>query len=250
VFINFYLNKEVYFRPQINKPLIKKQMKLNQKFCDLHAETDISVPYLNITGTSARLDIKDTRKTSVNEKKADFDGKYTIYISPLTHTEDSVINVESSFVILDKEMKGLNNMMKHDMDITLTGADITAFHIHEDAEKRHKVPAPNFAPTNMLLKQTHLVNRISTINPTDGHQADKHRPDDVAKIGRTLAYNAIGDSEPASDKFNPMATIGAVQYNIVSGVEHLNQQGWLITWYISPSGEVGPPSRAISFIVI
>ena len=225
-------------------------MKLNQKYSDLHAETDTSVPYLNVPGTSIRLAIPDSRMLSINQDKDRFDKAYGIYANVLTHTEQSLIDVEAQYVIFHPEIEGLKKQLKSNMDITLTGDDYTGIHIHQDEAHRHKVPAPAFAPGNQVIKQTHLISRIFTNNPNTPHQKETHKPIDVAKVGRTIAKVKIGDPEPAADKYDPLANIGAVQYDLVFNAEDEGLEAYLITWYISPTGEVGPPSKPLKFIII
>ena len=222
-------------------------MKLDQKLSDLHAESEVSVSYLHSEGVASRLEVSETRLESIDGHKTANDIKYDLYKNPLTHTPQSVIDAHATYDVFHKEMEALKKQLKSNMDIELTGADIIALYIHQDETPRHKVPAPKFGPNNMVTKQTHLVTRIFTLNPTDGHQTEKHKPDGVAKVGRKLAKVEAG-SEPKD--YAALASIGAVEYDLIFGPEDAGKEGYLITWYISPTGEEGPPSDPLKFIII
>ena len=170
-------------------------MKLDQKLSDLHADSQVSVSYLHSEGVSLRLNVSDTLLESIDGHKTANDTKYDIYKNPLTHTAQSIIDAHQTYDVFHTEMEALKKQLKSNMDIELTGADIIALYIHQDETPRHKVPAPKFSPKNIVTKQTHLVTRIFTINPTDGHQTEKHKPSGVAKVGRKLA-KVVASSEP------------------------------------------------------
>ena len=97
--------------------------------------------------------------------------------------------------------------------------------------------------------QTHLITRIFTNNPTPAFAKDTHMPDDVKQINRTLAKVKAGTTPVATD-YMPLEAIGATTYDIVFNPEDVGLEGSLITNYVSPTGEVGPPSKPVTFIII
>jgi hypothetical protein len=225
-------------------------MKLNQIYSDFHTKLDVAVTYLNRVGVAGRLEIGGTTLASVNLRMGEVDGAYELYKAPLTHTEAAILNMKMRYDVAHPEWAGIQKMLKNNVAITLTADDISALHIHIDLPHGHVIPPVNFAPSNQVIKQTHLVTRIFTLNPTDGHQADTHKPPTVKAIGREIAYVKAGEPAPTQDQYKALASIGSVQYDIVSALEYLNYEAYLVTWYISPTGEVSVKSLPVKFTVI
>ncbi len=225
-------------------------MKLNQKYADFMAEMAVTVPYLLITGTPARLGVSTTRMASITTNNGILIGKYGIYADPNTHTPASVANVKAIYDIFHPEILALRQQLKNDMDITLTGEDCAALFIHIDVEKRTKVPAPKFSPINHIEKRTHLVATVFTSNPNPPHDTEKSKPVDVAQIGRKMIIVELDEALPAQDKYVPLNSIGVTVYDIVFQLEEIGKVAYLITWYISPTGETGPVSDPLKINII
>jgi hypothetical protein len=225
-------------------------MKLNQIYSNFHSEFDGSVVYLNVTGTAPRLGISSGTLTSLNNQMGFVDSAYNTYKDPLLHTEASTLNMKMKFDAAHPIWAGVQQMLKNNVEITLTADDISALHIHIDHPHGHVIPAVNFAPSNVVIKQTHLVTRIFTFNPTDGHQSDKHKPPTVGKIGREMAIVKIGDPVPTGDQYKTLDSIGVVQYDLIFAPENLNYEAYLVTWYISPTGEASVKSLPLKFTII
>ncbi|MHB8262068.1 MAG: hypothetical protein ACYDCN_15910 [Bacteroidia bacterium] len=89
-------------------------MKLSQKLADFHSEIAVSVPY--IVANATRLHVTTgliSTVTTIQNGEADFNGKYTTYITPATHTEQSVIDIHASYDIFHPEMQALKQTLKH-----------------------------------------------------------------------------------------------------------------------------------------
>ena len=225
-------------------------MKLNQIYSDFHTDFGGSVAYLNLPGKAPGLGIISTLLDSLNNQNGFVNLAYDTYKDPLLHTEASTLDMKMKYEAAHSIWTGVQQMLKTNVSIELTAADISALHIHIDHPHGHVIPPVNFSPTNTVIKQTHLVTRIFTSNPTDGHQADTHKPEHVAKVGREIAYVNIGDPAPATDKYNALNSIGSVLYDVVSPLENLNMEAYLVTWYISPTGEPSVKSLPVKFTVI
>ncbi len=224
-------------------------MLLSQEYMDFKIETDVSVPYLHTPGTRERLLIPESRVVSIDTHKADFDAAYDEYLNPTKHTNPTIMNIKKAYKIFRPEMNGLKKQLKAHLDVKLLGADYGSLYIHKDSSRRRKVPAPKFAPHNSESSRSKSVVQIFTSNPNPPHDSAKSRPVDVAKIGRKMAIVAFGAPEPTQDKYITLDTTGSVSYKLIFKPEDKGKEAWLITWYISPSGESGPPSIPLSFII-
>ena len=221
-------------------------MILSQKLADFDAEMNDSVPYIETTGTAARLQISSTKVTSIHDKRVLWNPLYLSYKDPLTHAE-SVKDINDLYDVFHKEIEGLKKQLKANSEITLTGTDYKKIHIHIDLDHRHHVAKPTIAPESTCTKITHLVNRFFTFNATSGQETVKHLPEDVKKIGRKVAYTNHGDPIPSRDKFSLLDAIGTSSYDIVHAIENAHKKGYLITWYLNNRGEAGPESDPYPF---
>ncbi len=225
-------------------------MKISQIISDFHSEYDVAIDYINTAGVAPRLGIGATTLTRATLYRTNLDGSFTTYVNPLTTNGPAIIAVHKDYDKAVKEYRSIQQSVKNNAEITLLPADIAALHIHQDVVPRHHVPAKTFSPNNQIIHQTHLVNRVFVNNPTPGQEDKKHKPEDVGSIGRAIAYVANGSPAPERKQYSTMAPIGAVLFNIISDPEELNMDVYLITWYVSPTGEPGPESRPLKFTVV
>jgi hypothetical protein len=235
-------------------------MKLSQKLSDFNSEINISVPYLTTAGNVTRLKIDSQIVTDAGDFKTDWNLKYGLYADPATHTDQTVIDINNAYRVFHPFMENVKKSLKSNPAITLIGADYTNIHIHIDAAHRVRVPRPEFAPTNQVIKSTHLVNRIFTSNPQPGTETSTHLPADVVKIGRKVAVvfptsmppggGPAGIIAPSGDLYDDIEAIGHTQYDVVFQPEQYGATAFIITWYLNARGEAGPPSEPYSFKVI
>ncbi|HEX7414436.1 MAG TPA: hypothetical protein VF411_10380 [Bacteroidia bacterium] len=223
-------------------------MKLSQKLADFHTEIGVSVPYLVSNGT--RLQVATAMETTIQNGLTDFNGKYNIYIAPATHTEQSITDINTSYDLLHPIMQSLKQTLKHNKAITLTGADYSAIHIHQDAAHRVHVPKPTISPINTVTNTKHLVVYFFSHEPAATAATERALPVDIGKIGRKLAIVANGAAAPADKDYVHLDDIGNSKYHLVFDPTQVNMKGYLITWYKSPTGEAGPASPPLPFDII
>jgi hypothetical protein len=229
-FLNFYSNNTM----------------TSQLFSNFDAETTVFMAHLNAIGNATRLQVSGGKMTSLNGQLAEWSPLYLAYKDPLTKSE-SQHDIEVLYAAFNKDVEDLKAQLKANTDITLTGTDILRLFIHVDLAPRHFVSVPNITPTNSCSKYAVGVNKIYTGNPTEGHTTDRHLPDDVAKIGRAIAFVNHYQPVPARSAFVNMSSIGTTSYDIIIPTENRHQVAYIITWYISNRGENGGESDPTPF---
>ncbi|HEX7413352.1 MAG TPA: hypothetical protein VF411_04840 [Bacteroidia bacterium] len=224
-------------------------MKLSQKLADFHAEIAVSVPY--IVENAPRLQVStgiNSTATTIQNGETDYNLKYDKYINPATHTEQSIIDINTSYDTFHPIMQALKQTLKHNKAITLTGADFTAIHIHQDAAHRVHIPAPTISPINTVTVNKHLVVYFFSHAPAStGGVTERSLPTDVGKLGRKVAIVANGAAAPADKDYVHINDTGATHYHLVFDPTQVDMKGYLITWYKSPTGEAGPASLPLEF---
>lgn len=223
-------------------------MKLSQKLADFHTEVGVSVPY--IAANNTRLQVSSNMVTTIQNSLTDYNTKYTTYINPATHTEQSVKDINDAYDLFHPQMQDLKQTLKHNRDITLTGADYNAIHIHQDATHRTHVPAPTIAPINTVTKHTHLMVYFFTHEPAATAGTERALPADIGKIGRKMAIVAATAAAPADGAYVHLNNVGTTHFHLMFDPTQVNMKGYLITWYISPTGEAGPTSPPLVFDII
>jgi hypothetical protein len=218
----------------------------SQLFSNFDAEMGVSLGYLNSGGNALRLGVSTTKMAYFNGQKALWDPLYLAYKDPLTK-EETQKDIEDLFKTFNQDMEDNKETLKSNTDITLTGTDILKLFIHIDAARRNYVAVPNIAPVNSCTKYAVGVNKVYAGNPTEGHITDKHLPDDVAKIGRAIAYVPHYQPAPTRDKYTTISSVGSTSFDILVATINRHMVCYIITWYINNRGDFGGESDPFNF---
>lgn len=223
-------------------------MRLSKEYARFNFEINSSVPYIALSGNATRLNISPKQVTSIQEHLIDWNSKYAPYISPNTHTDPVILAVKKAYKIFYSEIQAIKLQLKFNKAITLTSEDYANIRVHKNVTKRSRVPRPVMAPDTEVLYQTHLVAKIFARCP--GHKTKKSLPDDVKKIGRKLVVQAVDLDLPLPAMYQSIESIGSTTFNLIFKYEEKGLQAHLITCYINPTGEEGPYSNPLSFLII
>ncbi len=224
-------------------------MKFSQKYFDFNAEVIIFVAYATTTANVTRLKLGTTLPGELTTLLSDWCSLYALYLDPATHY--SVIkDIGDAYDTFHSKIQAVKTMLKTNILITLTNNDYTSLYLHKDAERRVHIPRPDYAPANTVIKQSHLIAEIFTSNPNPPHEVEKKMPDDVAKIGRKIAFVKPDDSPPALNLYHHIEPIGSTVYEIVYTEANLGAKAYLMTCYMNDRGEEGPYSRPVDFFCI
>ena len=74
-------------------------------------------------------------------------------------------------------------------------------------------------------------------------------PVDVAKVGIKIAIMKDKDATPHPDDYKNIEASGSVVWEHVFAPENLGCKIWIITCFINPTGEEGPWSDPLSFMI-
>ena len=225
-------------------------MHLSQRFANFMAEILVIIGW--ISGNATHLNVQGSKVTELQGDLADYKADYDIYVSPSGHTPGSVTNINDSYHHVHPKISAIQQQIKKDTSVVLDGNDYANLHIHQDKAHRAHIPARDFAPNNQVLKQTHLVTHVFTNNPAPALAKVTAMPADVKQIGRKIAIVKAGDPAPAENQYVALEAIGATQYDLffMPSQVQIVSTAYLITWYISPTGEAGPESLPLSFTII
>jgi hypothetical protein len=237
-------------------------MKISQRYSDFNTEVTSSVPYLVLPANVTRLQLPSQTVTDIGTNFTNWGNKWTPYIDPAQHTDISVININNAYHSFHPLIEGVKKMLKSNTAITLTGDDYGSIHIHQDLDHRAHVPRPTVAPANQVIKTSHLVTKIFTNNPQEGFENQTKLPVDVKKVGRKIAVvppfvtpippggGGAAFPVPLPEQYMTLEPIGSTIYDLVFQPEQEGAMAYIITYYINPRGEAGPPSAPFAFRII
>jgi hypothetical protein len=242
------LKYEIYLSLASNQISNKYQlMKISQIYSDFNSEVTVSVPYIDTN--QLPLKVTAAQATELTDFLTDWNALWAKYIDPTQHTDTVVHDMINLYHDFHSSILGIKQQIKNNKSITLTAEMISKIHIHVNAPHRTAIPVPGFAPANQLIKSTHLVNKIWTFNPQPGMENETNMPVDVTRISRKMAVVADGVT-PSPENYHAITQVGVTIYDIVFSPEQEGSVAWLITSYVNPRGQEGPPSPPFKFRII
>jgi hypothetical protein len=225
-------------------------MRISQRYSLYNNEVNSFVSYMSKPGNATRLKVSAEQLSEIQNLLADWQPKFAAYMNPDTHNDISVAAINNAYKKVHPVLQSLKKQLKSNKSISLIALDYGELYIHQNKPRRAHIPRPFNCPTNEVLLQHHLVVKIFSRNPDDLRNNRRKLPDDVAKIGRKLAIVNSDVWQPAPELYQYLDTIGYSRYVLKFDPEDVGKCGWLITWYINPRGEAGPPSEPCHFYII
>lgn len=223
-------------------------MRLSEEYERFNIEINASVPYMVVGVNATRLMLSAAQTTSMQQHLLDWNIKYSLYISPTTHTDPVVMDVKNAYKVFYKEIQAIKLQLKWNKAITLTPMDYTKIGVHKNKPKRKRVPRPKNAPEVEVAMQTHLVCKFFVRNPKNN--TEKKLPEDVHKIGRKMVIQPADLDKPDFMTYQSIESVGRTVFNIIFSPEQHGMKGYLMACYINPTGEEGPYSEPQSFLII
>jgi len=204
-------------------------------------------PYLLLSANVTRFQLLTACVTSITGRFASWNTTFPLYQSPATRTPEVILEMQMLYDEFFPQMQGIKMFVKYNPNITLTATDYTTLDIHKDADHRTHIARPTIIPGNMQEEQKNVNIRIYTYDPA--HIKDKKMPVGVEKIGRKIAIMADKDITPHPDDYKSIEASGSVVWKYVFKPEDLGKKVWIITCFINHTGEEGPWSEPLSFMI-
>jgi hypothetical protein len=223
-------------------------MSYSEEFTRFNAEVNVSVPYMLLPANTSRLKLDPAQVASLSNHLTEWNIRFPLYDSPLTHLPETVIDIQNLYGIFHPEIQGIKQQIKKSKSITLIGTDYEAIQIHQDVERRTHVPRPTITPGNEVLHRDPRKVKIFTLNPHA--ETEKKLPVDVEKVGHKLAVTSADIQPPPPESYSRIENVGSAIYDIEFQPNQAAMRGWLITCYINPTGEEGPWSDPVDFIIV
>ena len=138
-----------------NRRLNRETLRLAATYSEFN--TLISQWGLYMVDNATRLQVSAEQVADLNAAVASWATAYNAYLDPNTRNRAAILAIETEYKA-DKEMiRGLQQQVKNNKQVTLTGQDRMALEIHEDKETRTRVPVQTVAPLATFYEVKHLM---------------------------------------------------------------------------------------------
>jgi len=161
-----------------NRRLHRETLRMSMRYAQFNELLAGIVAYM--PDNAKRLKIPESQVAVLAESKRDWDPVYAAYMDPNTRTRAAIMDIEKTYKLIEPNVHDLQQGLKNNPNITLTGDDHTALGVHVDKTTRTRVPVQTVAPLVEAYEMRHMETKFRTSYPDSA--GDFHR--------RLPAYNS------------------------------------------------------------
>ena len=185
----------------------------------------------------------------IAEMHAAWTEKYAEYKDAIRRTHAVINEMQALYQTYGKAIHDLQQSVKNNIDVKLTGADHAALAIHLDKTTRTAVPRQEVAPNIEQVEIKPSLNIFQTAYPDSAGNSHRRLP----------AYNQLlikvaygdGDAVPADAAFTHVTLSGKSKFSVHSphDIAPVGTRGYVKCAYVNSRGEAGPDSAVFAFVV-
>ena len=224
-------------------------MKISKIYVDFDARLTVILLQILAPANIIRYQLLTALVTKINNLKTEWDTIFAAYSSPLGHLPGTTAQMEDIYGRLFPLIEQILKFIEFNPHIELSADEKTNLFITDKAEKRGHIPRPTIISTNELEFQNRVVVRILTYHVTPPDELQKKLPVDVAKIDRKIAIMKDLTATPKPEDYVTVESTTSATWEYVFDESALNQRIWIRTCYANPTGEQGPWSDPLDFVL-
>jgi len=224
-------------------------MKTNKIYVDFDAKLTVILALILTTTNITRYQLLSPLVTKINNLKTEWDTIFAAYTSPLGHLPGTTAQMEDIYERLFPLIEQIIKFIEFNPNIVLSTEEKTNLFIVDKAEKRGHIARPTIISSNNLEFQNKVVVKILTYHVTPPDELQKKLPVDVAKIGRKIAIMKDLEATPKPEDYVKIESTGYAVWEYVFDEAALKSRIWVRTCYINNTGEEGPWSDPLDFIL-
>jgi len=234
-----------------NRRLRPETLRLAARYNELNALLDKAVPYLthNKHANAERLGVSEEQLDALTAQQSAWETVYARYIDPNTRTRAVIMQARAVYEASMEMMRALQQQIKNNAEVTLTGDDHTALGIHKDKETRTRVPVQTVPPKVTVHVIMPRQTTFRAIYPDSRGDAHRRMPA-YNSVMFKVAYTAAGAPAPADAAYDHIGMSGRTVFTVVAPeATPAGAQGFIKCCYVNSRGEAGPDSEPVKFIV-
>ena len=195
-----------------------------------------------------RLGVSGQQVAELKREAKTWSAIYAEYTNPNTRTRAVIMQIEEDYTRINTLVHTVQQQVKNNAKVTLTGDDHTAMGIHLDKPTRTRVPVQTVAPMVENFEMHHLQNRFRTSYPDSAGDFHRRLPA-YNQLLHKVAYSATAD-EPADAAYDHISVSGRSSFTVISPPDTaVGTYGYVKCCYVNSRGETGPDSAPLQFMV-
>ena len=224
-------------------------MKISQIYVDFDAKLTVILAQILAPANITRYQLLTPLVTLINTLKTEWDTVFAAYSSPLGRLPVTTAQMEDIYGRLFPLIEQILKFIEFNPNIELTTEEKTNLFIKDKAERRGHIARPTIIPTNILEFQNKVVVKILTYHVTPPDELQKKLLVDVAKIDRKIAIMKDLTAIPKPEDYVTVESTTSAIWEYIFDESALNQRIWIRTCYANPTGEQGPWSDPMDFVL-
>ena len=232
-----------------NRRLSRATLRNSAIYTDFSTLITHANAYLASNDNATRLMVPAAQLAELTAAAVAFGPALALYLNPVTRTRGVIAEVETQYNNAKPLMDALQQQLKNNANITLTGDDHTALQVHIDKNTRTRVPVQTVAPLVEAYDIKHMENRFRTSYPDSAGDAHRRMPAYNSLLIKT-AFTAADAPAPATADYDHITMSGRNRFTITPPPNTaVGTHGYVKCCYVNSRGEMGPDSDALEFLV-
>jgi len=159
------------------------------------------------------------------------------------------VEVEKQYQAAVPLVRAVQQQLKRNANITLTGDDRLALGVHLDKTTRTRVPQQTVAPLVEEYETKHMENKFRTSYPDSAGDFHRRMPAYNSLLIKT-AFTAPDAPEPPPGDYDQITMSGRNRFTITPPpTTAVGSHGYVKCCYVNSRGEAGPDSAPLMFLV-
>ncbi len=230
-----------------NRRLHRETLRMSARYAQFNELLSKILAYL--PDNAGRLKIPDSQVAELTETQRQWAPAYAAYMDPNQRTRAVIMDMEKRFKAADAPVRALQQGLKNNPNITLTGDDHTALGVHVDKTTRTPVPVQTVAPLVEAYEMRHMETKFRTSYPDSAGDFHRRLPAYNSILIKT-AFTAADAPAPAAADYDHITMSGRSRFTVVAPPNTpVGSHGYVKCAYVNSRGEAGPDSEALMFLV-
>jgi len=173
----------------------------------------------------------------------------TAYLDPNQRNRATIREVEAQYESAVSLVRALQQQLKRNANITLTGEDRLALGVHLDKTTRTRVPRQTVAPLVEEYETKHMENKFRTSYPDSAGDFHRRMPAYNSLLIK-VAFTPPDAPMPVEKDYDHITQTGRNRFTITPpGTMPIGTHGYVKCCYVNSRGEMGPESAPLMFLV-
>jgi len=232
-----------------NRRLDRETLRISARYTEFNNALSTMNTYLAAGDNATRLMVLPAQVTALADALAAWTPVFNTYMDPNTRTRAAILAVRQRYETDVELVRGVQQQLKNNANITLTGDDRLALGVHLDKPTRTRVPVQTVAPLVEPYEIKHMETKFRTSYPDSAGDFHRRMPAYNSLLIKT-AFVASDAPAPADADYDHITMSGRDRFTITPPPNTpVGAHGYVKCCYVNSRGEMGPDSAPLMFLV-